>query len=164
MLHGNRIKSCSVLVLELYSYTARHATEPSPALYTQSPAYLIYKATADWKSPSNWSINTNITFSRTSIFCRYFLPNPSSPRVWLIFAVLRCKTVVSPPRKRGNLCCCARKAIVRRHESTTNILVLHGDFACQQSWLCQSLGLCPRNWSLMEVIWRNLVHASSVEK
>ena len=86
------------------------------------------------KAPSNRSINTNITFSRTSIFCRYFLPSPSSPRVWLIFAVLRCKTVVSPPRKRGNLCCFARKAIVRRHESTTNILVLRGDFACQHYW------------------------------
>jgi hypothetical protein len=32
----------------------------------------------------------------------------------------------------GILCCFARKAIVRRHVSTTTILVLRGGFACQQ--------------------------------
>jgi hypothetical protein len=48
-----------------------------------------------------------------------------------IFAVLSWKTVGSPPRKWGDLCCFARKASVRRHESTTAILVLRGNFACQ---------------------------------
>ena len=32
---------------------------------------------------------------------RCLAPCPSSPRAWLIFAVLRCKAVGSPPRKRG---------------------------------------------------------------
>ena len=36
--------------------------------------------------------------------------------------------------KARDLCCFARKAIVRRHESTTVILVLRGDFACQHNW------------------------------
>jgi hypothetical protein len=40
--------------------------------------------------------------------------------------------VVSPPRKRGDLCCFAQKASIRRHESTAIILVLRGNFACQQ--------------------------------
>jgi hypothetical protein len=68
------------------------------------------------------------------VLYRSSLPCPSSPRVWIIFAVLRWKTVGSPPRKRGDLCCFARKASVRRHESTTAILVLRGSFACQHNW------------------------------
>jgi hypothetical protein len=41
--------------------------------------------------------------------------------------------------KARNLCCFARKAIGRRHESTTTILVLRGSFACQQFFI-QILG------------------------
>jgi hypothetical protein len=33
---------------------------------------------------------------------------------------------------RGDRCCFAQKASVRRHESTTIILVLRDSFACQQ--------------------------------
>jgi hypothetical protein len=65
---------------------------------------------------------------------RSCLPCPSTPRVWIIFTVLRWKAVVSPPRKRGDLCCFARKASVRRHESMAIILVLRGSFACQHNW------------------------------
>jgi hypothetical protein len=36
--------------------------------------------------------------------------------------------------KARNLCCFARKAIGRRHESTTTILVLRSNFVCQHNW------------------------------
>ena len=52
-------------------------------------------------------------------------PCSSSPRAWRSFAVLPVKrSALSSTKVRGTLCCFARKTSVRRHESTTIILVL----------------------------------------
>jgi hypothetical protein len=99
----------------------------------KSAAYIRRPRPIEKKRQSIYS-QIRIYLFTYSFSLSFFLPCPSSPRVWLIFAALRRKAVVSPLRKRGDLCCFARKASVRHHESTTIILVLRGSFTCQHNW------------------------------
>jgi hypothetical protein len=87
---------------------------------------------ADWGEPP---INRIYTIQFIVAFIVFLCHALAALGFGSIFTVLRWKAVVSPPRKRGDLCCFARKAFVRCHESTEINLVLRGSFACQHHCL-----------------------------
>jgi hypothetical protein len=105
--------SWSVL-FQFYSCTS------SLHLYTRSPAP-IYKGSGRLeKPPAIESINTIHLLFLFIFFIVFHLPCPSSPRAWLIFAVLSWKTVGSPPRKRGVFVALLEKqssVVSRKHDN-----------------------------------------------
>ena len=110
----------------------------------RSPACLIYKVTADWKSPQQsiyqYKLLFHVRLFSVATSCRALAA--------LGFGNLCCFALKSgrfSSTKARDLCCFPRKAIVRRHESTTAILLLRGDFACQQrvrTTLQQDISAC----------------------
>jgi hypothetical protein len=81
---------------------------------------------------SIYTINLSL-FLLPIFFYRCSSPCPSNSKVWFNFYrfTLKSGRLLS---EIEDLCCFARKASVRRHESTTVILVLRGSFVCQHNW------------------------------
>jgi hypothetical protein len=101
---------------------------------TQSPAP-YKKVLADRREDNNRFIHKyESTFIYVHRFYHLLLPCPSSPRAWFNLYRFVLKRGRFSSTKARDLCCFARKAIARRHESTTIILVLRGNFSCQHNW------------------------------
>ena len=98
-----------------------HVKETTVSYFVcQRPGYLyIHGYAADWEDPIDTPQKTHLLFSCIFLSTVFFLLSPSSPRVWWSLSFCAEKRSSFLHESEEILCCFARKAIGRRHESTT---------------------------------------------